>query len=112
MMKKIAKMSPHARYQHCSLIFAGSRLLAYGYNREGIHSEIVAINRLNALLRNDNSKRPRNLHMINLMIKKKNGKLGNSCPCDNCMAAIMSSNIKTVTYLGPFEVFEQIEGYN
>lgn len=98
MMKRIAKMSPHVKYQHCSLIFAGSRLLTYGYNREHIHAEIVAINRLNALLRNENSKRPRNLHLVNLMIKRKNDRLGNSYPCDACCYEIVHAGIKHVTY--------------
>lgn len=99
MMKKIAKMSPHARYQHCSLIFAGSRLLAYGYNREHIHAERVAINRLNALLRNDNTPRPKNLHMVNFMIKRKSNNTGNSYPCLICITAMEEAGIKTITYM-------------
>lgn len=89
-------MSPHTKYQHCSLIFAGSRLISYGYNRTSIHAEIVAINRLNAWLRNQRW-RPRNLHMVNFMIRKKTGIPGNSYPCDKCYANAILNGIKTIT---------------
>lgn len=99
LMKRIAKRSPHARYQHCSLIFAGSRLISYGYNRDDLHAEIVAINRMNALFRNENTRRPRNLHMVNFMIKKKTGNIGNSYPCPSCMAAMEEAGIRVLTYM-------------
>lgn len=98
MMERIAKMSPHKRYQHCSLIFVGSRLISYGYNRGGIHAEEVAINRLNAWLRNQR-RRPRNLHMINFMIKRKTGNPGSSYPCDICLYTAVHNGIKTITYM-------------
>lgn len=104
LMKKIAKMSPHVKYQHCSLIFAGNRLLAYGYNLPHVHSEIVALRRLSAVVRNQD-RMPKNLHMINIMLKKKSGSIGNSRPCIYCMTALYTHEIKKVTFtnsLGDF----------
>lgn len=98
-MKKIASKSTHHRYNHATLIFAGSRLLVVGYNNKDHHAEIVALRRLEALLRNGNTRRPRNLHLVNIMIKKKSGNLGDSYPCDNCMRAIEASDIRTITYI-------------
>lgn len=98
-LTRIAKMSPHHRYQHCSLIFAGSRLIVYGYNRADLHAEIVAINRLNAWLRTGN-KRPRNLHMVNFMIKRKTGTIGDSYPCEYCYATAMAAGINLITCFG------------
>ena len=97
-MIRVASMSTHSRYQHCSIIFAGSRLLTYGYNHGEVHAEIMAINRLEALIRN-HMRRPRNLHMINFMIKRKTGKIGNSIPCDGCYLASMNAGIKTITFI-------------
>lgn len=94
----IARKSQHPKYQHCSLIYSGSRLITYGYNRAGIHAEIVAIRRLKAWMRVGNSPRPKNLHMVNFMIRKMTGTIGNSYPCENCQLALMKANIKLHTW--------------
>lgn len=96
-MKKIAKKSDHHRYQHCSLIYAGPRLLAYGYNTVKEHSEIVALRRLSQIYRTKNTQRPKNLHMVNLMIKRRSGSLGNSFPCPRCYNAMLKQGINFVT---------------
>jgi tRNA(Arg) A34 adenosine deaminase TadA len=97
MMRKIADRSTH-RYRHCSIIFAGSRLLTYGYNRGDTHAEIMAIRRLNQLYRTENSARPRNLHIVNFMYKGSSGNPGNSAPCDNCNRAIYKAGIRRIAY--------------
>ena len=99
LLKKIASKSTHHRYNHASLIFAGSRLLVVGYNNKDHHAEIVALRRLEALFRNNNSRRPRNLHLVNLMIKKKSGNLGDSLPCKDCWIAIHIAKIAKVTFV-------------
>lgn len=99
LMKKIAKMSNH-KYQHCTLILAGSRLISYGYNRDDLHAEEVAINRAMAVYRNQH-RIPHNLHMINLMIKKDSGNLGNSRPCDYCLFRARAFGVRTITYFNP-----------
>lgn len=105
-LTRIAKMSPHAKYQHCSIILAGNRLIAYGYNRKDLHAEIVAINRLNAWMR-VSGKRPRNMHMINFMVKRKTGKIGNSRPCWRCNLKIYEAKIRYITYYKPGFGFTQ-----
>ena len=99
LMKRIASKSPHDKYQHCTLIFAGSRLIATGYNTKDRHSEIVAIRKLEAWLRNSNTQRPKNLHLVNMMVRKNTGKFGNSKPCDDCWKAIRIALINRVTFV-------------
>jgi len=96
-LTRIAKKSDHLKYQHCSLIFDGPRLIAYGYNRVGLHAEIVAIKRLEAWMRVGNSPRPKNLHMVNFMIRRLTGTIGNSAPCLECNDAIAKTEITSVT---------------
>jgi len=109
-MKRIASKSDHKLYQHCSLIYAGSRLLVYGYNTKDLHAEIVAIRRLEALIRNQ-KRRPRNLHMVNLMIKRRSGNLGNSAPCYECRTAMNISRIRSWSFFDGAE-FQQDEFVN
>jgi deoxycytidylate deaminase len=97
LMERIAKKSDHSLYMHCSLLYAGARLIASGYNHGSLHSEIVAIRALENQLHRENSRRPRNLHMVNLMIKRRSGELGNSYPCHNCRIALKEANVKQVT---------------
>ncbi len=96
-MKKIASKSNH-KYQHCSMIFAGNRLISYGYNNNDVHSEVMAINRMKAVYRNNHKILPRNLHIVNLMIKKHSGNFGNSAPCNDCIGWITIVGIRTITY--------------
>lgn len=99
LMRRIASKSPHVKYQHCTLIFVGNRLISYGYNRANAHAEIVALNRARAVFRNQ-KKIPSNLHMVNFMIKRKNGNLGNSYPCDKCYIHAILMGVRTITCFG------------
>jgi hypothetical protein len=109
-LTRIANKSQHFKYQHCSLIYSGSRLITYGYNRTNLHAEIVAINRLNAWLRVGNSPRPRNLHMINFMIRRMTGTIGNSYPCEDCQLALAKANIKLHTWFEKGKVCQNEKG--
>lgn len=98
MMRRIAKLSDHKLYNHVALIFSGGRLLSYGYNSNFLHAEISAIRRLDRLYRPGNSQAPKNLHLVSFMVRRKNGNLGPSIPCEECSKAIRARNIRTVTY--------------
>lgn len=97
-MMRIAKNSDHKLYNHCALILSGNRLLSYGYNSGTLHAEESAIRRLDRLYRTNNSRKPRNLHLISFMIKRKTGFFGSSYPCPDCWNIIEKNHIRTVTY--------------
>ncbi len=109
MMHRIASKSNH-KYRHCSIIFAGNRLLTWGYNHGDVHSEIMALKRLDQLFRNDNTRKPKNLHIVNFMYKNASGNPGNSAPCENCASRIFYAGIKRVTYYN--KGFKQMRFWN
>lgn len=111
-LKRVAQMSTHQRYNHCTLLFGGSRLLSVGYNTGNIHSEIMALKRLDQVLRNHNSPRPNNLHIINAMFKTMSGNMGNSFPCRQCVIALRDAGIKRVTWFGSDGIAYQVGGLN
>lgn len=98
MMMRIAKNSDHRLYNHVALILSGNRVLSYGYNSGSLHAEESAIRRLDRLYRTENSRKPRNLHLISFMVKRKNGSFGNSFPCGECWKIIKENHIRAVTY--------------
>ena len=98
LMKRIAMHSDHKSYKHVALIFSGGRLLSYGYNTNTMHAEVSALKRLDRIYRTYNSRRPRNLHLVSFMLRKKTGNIGSSSPCDSCWDAIVGAKVRTVTY--------------
>lgn len=104
-MKKIASKSTHPRVNHAALIFAGSRLIATGYNTKTCHAEISAIKKLWNWMGSRRTQ-PRNLHLISVMIKKKTGDFGNSAPCARCLTMIHAVGIKSFTYFNGKEFVE------
>jgi deoxycytidylate deaminase len=104
-LRRIASKSPHSRYKHCSLIFAGSRLLATGYNHGEVHAEIDALNHLDQVVRN--TRRPKTLHMINFMYKTISGNPGNSYPCKKCELVLNTAGFRSITYYDGYE-FRQV----
>lgn len=97
-MTRIAGRSNHKLYSHCAMIFAGNRLLSYGYNFNEIHAEVSAIRRLTRIFRVDNSRRPANLHLVSFMVKRRTGFIGNSYPCPRCIQEMLNAGIRTFTY--------------
>ncbi len=63
-----------------------------------MHAEISAIKRLDRIYRPGNSIKPRNLHLVSFMIRKKTGTIGISTPCYNCYKALEKFGIKRITY--------------
>lgn len=98
MARKIAKNSTHKRFNHIVLITAGKRILATGYNHGKIHAEEVAIRRLAHYNRNNGSA-PRSLTLTSLMFKKRNGNIGDSFPCTDCLQLINKNKIRWITYI-------------
>lgn len=105
-MKKVAKKSDHSLYMHCTLIYAGSRLIASGYNKQDVHAEIAALKKLFNWLRVDDRRSPRNLHAVNIMLRRKTGMFGNSAPCKECLVAFRMAGIKSFTYYDGKEFIE------
>jgi deoxycytidylate deaminase len=97
-LKRIANRSSHHRYLHSALIYSGARLLSIGYNNEKHHAEVMAINRLQAIYRTDNSRFPNNLNLISFMQKRVSRSIGNSFPCPNCLSRIKKLGIRKVTF--------------
>ena len=98
MARRIAFQSDHKRFKHVSIITSGRKILAVGYNKGEEHSEAVAIKRLNHHKRN-NGDIPHTLTITNLMFKTRNGNLGNSFPCIECITAISKARIRWITYV-------------
>lgn len=98
LLLRTAEKSKHHRYLHSALIYSGSRLLAIGYNNEKFHAEVMAINRLKALFRTNNSRMPHNLHLVSFMRKRVSGFVGNSFPCPRCLDSIKRVGIRRVTF--------------
>lgn len=89
--------SDHKSYKHVALIFSGGRLLSYGYNTRTMHAEVSALKRLDRIYRTNNSRRPRNLHLVSFMIKRKTGNIGSSYPCSDCLTVLFKNDIRKVT---------------
>ncbi len=101
LLKRVAKKSPHDKYNHSSLIYSGSRLISFGYNHSNTHAEVHAIIKLFRLYRNkgiENRRYPNNLHLISFMQKRRSGNSGSSYPCSNCIEWIKRAGIRKVTY--------------
>jgi deoxycytidylate deaminase len=98
MIRRISKRSTHQRFNHVAIITSGKRVLAVGYNRGEIHAEEVAIRRLAHVSRN-NRNIPSSLTLTSLMFKRKNGNIGESFPCNDCLQLINKAKIRWVTYV-------------
>jgi deoxycytidylate deaminase len=96
---KRAKRSSHWRYQHVALILSGSRLLSWGYNTDTLHAEESALRRLDRLYRPGNSRRPKNLHLISFMVRKRDGSFGNSEPCERCADLLIRNKVRRITFV-------------
>ncbi len=113
LLRKIASNSDHKLNCHCSIILAGNRLLATGYNVREIHAEDNAIRHLDRIYRPGNSRRNiRSLHLVSFMVKRKNNRVGNSFPCPYCMDKISRAGIRTVTYFNSNGLVQQIKLVN
>jgi len=100
MLRRISKRSTHQRFNHVAIITAGKRVLATGYNRGELHAEEVAIRRLAHITRNSGgSPNPSSLTLTSLMFKRKNGNIGESFPCNDCLQLINKAKIRWVTYV-------------
>lgn len=94
---KMARKSTHTRFHHGTLVIRGGAIIASGYNHDGRHSEIVALEKLWP------SKR-KGCSIINIRLTKRG--FSNSRPCAHCNEYLRSNGISKVTYsdsLGRFK---------
>lgn len=98
---RVARNSPHPSNQHSTLVFRGGALISSGYNHDGIHSEVVA---LNSVWPN----RLRNITIVNLMIRTKTGSFGNSRPCKNCWEYLVTNKIRKVVFFNGTKFVEEL----
>lgn len=102
LMKKLANRSDHKKSLHASILISGGRILSQGYNLNSKHSEVRAISPLWPGYAIGSV-------MINLMVKRKSGELGNSKPCPKCRELLKKEGIRKVIYFnGEMFVEERI----
>lgn len=87
----VAKQSPHYKNRHSTLVFRGGSLISSGFNHDGIHSEVNALNDLWP------SKR-KNTTIVNLMIKTRSGNFGVSRPCIACLNYLTINQVKKIIW--------------
>lgn len=86
----------------------GNRVLAVGYNRGTEHAEAIAIKRYLNAKRNNGNISNGGVHIISIMFKRRNDKLGNSFPCQKCYELI-KEYAHSITYFCRNEMrFEQV----
>lgn len=100
LLERVAMKSPHPIHKHASLVVKGGAILAFGYNHDNRHSEVVALSKLWP------SKR-RGCTIINLRVKR-NGEFGNSYPCARCQKFLLDNGVRKVILLTPTG-WEEIE---
>ena len=86
LLKKLSKKSDHKSYKHATLIMKGGALLSVGYNHGELHSEVVAIKKLWPNKRLGTT-------VINIRTKK-DGSIGNSYPCQDCLHLLKTAGVK------------------
>jgi hypothetical protein len=96
----VAKKSPHPKNKHSTLVFRGGSLLNTGYNHDGIHSEVNALDDLWP------SKR-KGVTVVNLMIQTRSGNFGVSRPCQSCMIYLIKNGIKKIIWFDGLEFREE-----
>lgn len=89
--RKIAARSPHPLHRHATIVIRGGAVISTGYNHDGIHAEIVALNKLWP------SKR-RGVTIVNIRITRA-GSIGNSAPCEACAERIKRDGVRKVVVL-------------
>lgn len=88
--KKLALRSTHHQHHHAVIITKGGAHVAYGYNHNGIHAEMMALKQLFP-----NDARGYTLWSFRW---RKDGSWGNSKPCEKCQLAIKYMLVKKVFY--------------
>lgn len=89
-VRKIAKKSTHRWAHHVAILTEGGRTVAVGYNRGECHAEDMAIRKLR--LSGGHANR---LYSYRI---RRDGRIGASRPCDNCMALLREFGIQYVYY--------------
>lgn len=90
-LKRHAEKSP-CRHQHAAVVLAGSRVLAFGYNHDGLHAEKAALKRVKPSYRKHGG-----LVVISIRLKR-DGTLGNSKPCQECQGYMERNGVVSVYY--------------
>lgn len=88
--KKICGKSDHRQHHHSTLIVSGGGVIAVGYNKGEIHSEVTALKKLRPLLR-------QGVTIYNFRFRK-GGTFGISKPCPKCEQYLRDNGVKVVYY--------------
>jgi len=89
---EISRKSPH-NFKHVAIVERAGKILAIGYNHDGIHAEESALKKLWPSERIGT-------RIISLRFTKT-GKLANAKPCCECQKLLLESGVKKVTYSTP-----------
>jgi deoxycytidylate deaminase len=88
---KITAKSTHKQYNHAAIILKGGKIISAESNTDTMHAEVMSINRAWKSKLNGTT-------MVVVRIRRDNGGLGMSKPCNKCLKKIKDSGIKKVIY--------------
>ncbi len=97
---KIANKSPHYKNKHSTLVFKGGSLISTGYNHDGIHSEVNALDDLWGSKRAGTT-------IVNIMIQTRSGNFGVSRPCIKCLEYLKRNKVRKVIWYNGLEFQEE-----
>lgn len=89
-VRKLAKKSDHKWAHHVALLYSGGCIVAVGFNKGEMHAEEMAIRKLQ--MAGGTATRMRSMRI------RRDGKIGASKPCEDCLKSIISAGIKQVYY--------------
>lgn len=87
---KLAALSTHPKYFHSALVIKGGAILAYGYNHDGRHAEVVALSKLWPNKR-------KGVTVLSLRLSVEGG-LAMAKPCAKCAAFLAENGVRRVYY--------------
>jgi deoxycytidylate deaminase len=96
--RRIAKKSDHKWAHHVAILFRGGEIMAIGYNKGVMHAEEMALRKLQMA--------QGTAHTIRSIRIRRDGKLGASRPCEDCLRQIRTHGIKYV-YFSDYDGSEQ-----
>lgn len=89
-VRKLAKNCQHPWAHHVAVLAKGGKTVAIGYNRGTLHAEAMAIRKLVL-----SGARANRLYSYRI---RRDGRIGASRPCDDCMALLRQHGIRHIYY--------------
>jgi deoxycytidylate deaminase len=89
-VRKIAKKSTHRWAHHVAFLAQHNRIVAVGYNRGSLHAEEMALRKMRMA-----GGRADRLYSYRI---RRDGRLGASKPCSNCLLSIQRAGIRHIYY--------------